>query len=234
VLDTKIDIRGVDEMQRQLEQLSRRSVPYAARETINTLAFEGRKIWQDEMRQSLILRNQFTERRALIDLARGLRMSTMEATLGHTESYMANLEYGRPERARRSYRAIPTEAAAGQAPGSLRGGRKRAVRKASIITALGKLPRPGGKSRKARNARAVRQAIKSGKKLALLDLGRRKGVYRVMGSKRKPSLRKVYDLSKRVTPVPKIPTLQRTLDKTLVRGPAIAHGALEKQLARLR
>jgi hypothetical protein len=234
VLDIRVDMRGVDEMQRALETIAKRSVPFAARETLNSLAFEGRQIWQSEMAESLTLRNQFTQRRVLVERCRTLRMSAMEATLGHTEPYMRLLEEGKPERAAKTYRAIPTEVAAGQSVGSLPGGRKRAVRRNNIITKLGSLKTKGaaGRGRKAQNARAVQQAIKSGKRLALLDLGKRKGVYRVMGSRRKPKIRKLYDLSRRVTPMPKIPTLQRTLDKTLLLGPAIAHRALLKQLQR--
>jgi hypothetical protein len=233
VLDLSVQIRGVDEMQRQLETLAKRSVPFAARETLNTLAFEGRKIWQGEMRDSLTLRNRFTERRALVETARGLRIETMEATLGHTEPYMALLEHGKPERAAKRFRPIPTEHAAGQAKGSLAGGRKRPVRKPLNIRGLGSLKfKRSGRGRKADNARAVQHAIKSGKRLALLDMGKRKGIYRVIGSKRNPEIRKLYDLTKSVTPMPKIPTLQRTLTKTLLMGPSVAHDALLKQLKR--
>jgi hypothetical protein len=89
--DLRIDVRGINELQRALEQASKRSVPYAARDSLNTLAFEGRKIWQGEMRQALTLRNQFTERRALVERARGYQLKTMEAVLGHTEPYMQKL-----------------------------------------------------------------------------------------------------------------------------------------------
>jgi hypothetical protein len=231
----RIDVRGIDALQKALEQASKKSVPYAARETLNTLAFEGRKIWQGEMRQALTLRNQFTERRALVERATGSKLKSMESALGHTETYVEQLEHGKSVKANKQYRPIPTEHAAGQAKGSLAGGRKRAVRKGNIITKLGSLRAKVGnaKGRKARNARAVEQAIKSGKRLALLHLDKRQGIYRVMGSKRKPTIRKLYDLTKRVTPKPKIPTLQRTLDKVLPLGPAIALDALEKQFARL-
>src|SRR4051812_15571382 len=150
-------------MQRELEQLAKRAIPYAARETLNGLAFAGRKIWQEQMASSLTLRNQFTQRRALVERATGSRMSEMEATLGHTEDYMRRLEAGIGERARRGGLAIPTEAAAGQAKGSLPAGRKRAVRASLVIRVLGKLKRQSGSMpRKARNARAVREAIKNG------------------------------------------------------------------------
>jgi hypothetical protein len=235
VLDLSVQIEGVDSMQRQLETVAKRAVPFAARETINTLAFEGRKIWQGEMRDALTLRNKWTERRALVERARGLRMSSMEATLGHSEPYMALLEDGKSERAAKRFRPIPTEHAAGQAKGSLSGGRKRAVRAANIITKLGSLKfKRSGRGRKADNARAVQTAIKTGGRLALLDLGRRKGIYRVMGSKRRPTIRKLYDLTRKVTPMPKVPTLARTLERVLVLGPSVAHDALLRQLQRAK
>jgi len=229
-----VTVKGLDEMQRQLETIAKRSVPFAARETVNTLAFEGRRIWQAEMASSLTLRNNFTARRALVEKARTLRVDAMEAKLGHTEPYMANLEHGKPERAEKRWRPVPTEVAAGQPKGSLSSGRKKIVRPKNIITRLGSLKTKGfaGRPRKARNARAVQQAIKTGKRLALLDFGRRKGVYKVMGGKRRPKVVKLYDLSRRTTPMPKIPTLQRTLKKTLALAPRVAHDALSKQLKR--
>src|SRR5262245_39578865 len=128
----EIEFRGLDEMQRELERIAKRAVPYAARETLNGLAFAGRRIWQDEMASSLTLRNAFTQRRALVERATGSRMTDMQATLGHTEDYMRRLELGQGERAKRTGLPIPTETAAGQAKGSLPGGRKRAVRRALV------------------------------------------------------------------------------------------------------
>jgi hypothetical protein len=228
-----IELRGLDKMQRDLETMAKRAVPQAARETLNGLAFAGRKIWQEEMRATLTLRNQYTERRALVERATGYKMREMQAVLGHTEDYMRRLEAGIGESAKRSGVAIPTEVASGQAVGSLPAGRKRAVRKSMVIRTLGKLKRqPNSIPRKARNARAVREAIKSGSKLAHLELDRRKGIYKIMGGRKRPKIRKLYDLSRRSIPLRRIPTLQRTLDKTLQQGPAIAHAALLRQLKR--
>lgn len=230
-----IEFRGLDEMQRELEQLAKRGVPYAARETLNGLAFAGRRIWQEQMASSLTLRNKFTQRRALVERATGSRMSEMEAELGHTEDYMRRLEAGIGERARRGGLAIPTEAAAGQAKGSLPAGRKRAVKPSLIIRTLGKVKRQSkGLPRKVRNARAVRDAIRNGSRLAYLELDRRRGIYRIMGGKRRPQIRKLYDLSRRSVPLPRIPTLQRTLDVALQQGPSLALAAIQKQLDRAR
>lgn len=228
-----IELRGLDELQRELEQFAKRSVPYAARETLNGLAFAGRKIWQEQMASSLTLRNPFTQRRALVERATGSRTQGMQASLGHTEDYMRRLEFGIGERARRGGLAIPTEAAAGQAKGSLPAGRKRAVRPALVIRVLGKIKRQGkAMPRKARNARAVRQAIKDGSRLAYLELDRRRGIYRIMGGRKRPTIRKLYDLSRRAVPLPRIPTLQRTLDLALLQGPTLGLAAIQKQLNR--
>ncbi len=231
-----LTLRGIEPMVRELDAISRRYVPAAARETLNKLAFEGRAVWQDEMRKALTLRNRFTERRALVEPARTYRMSDMFARLGHTEPYMAWLEEGKPEKASKRFRPVPTEVAAGQSPGSLRGGRKRPVRPSAIITRLGSLAVKGAKSRsrKANNARAISGAIRSGRRLALLDLGRGKGIYRVMGRRKRPRLVKLYDLSRRKTPVPRTPTLERALVRLAPRVLPIAHAALERQMARVR
>lgn len=222
-------------MQRSLETMSKRSVPFAVRDTLNGLAFEARRRWGLEMQRELTLRNRYTQRMALVDKATSLRISTMQARLGHPEEYMRQLEQGGRERAAKQRRPIPTEVAAGQAQGSLSGGRKRAVRRPNIITRLGALKggKRSGLGRKAQNAHAIRHAIKSGKRLALLDLGKRQGIYRVAGSYKRARIRKLYDLTKRSTPIPKRPTLQRALAKAYVLAPHIAHRALVRQFERL-
>jgi hypothetical protein len=232
---TVATLRGVDEMQRQLQTLASRSLPFAARETVNGMAFAGRAAWQEEMRHALTLRNRFTERRALVERATTLRMSRMQAVLGHTEPYMATLEGGGAERADKRFRPIPTEVAAGQAKGSTKSGRKRAVRVANIITHLSRRIPGGGKSgsRKARNAKAIQGAIRTGRRLALLDLGKRKGIFRITGRK-KLNISMLYDLTRRVTPVPRVPTLRRAVERASAKGPELASRALEKQFERLK
>ena len=233
MLAPHIELRGLDELQRELEHLAKRAVPYAARETLNGLAFAGRKIWQGEMASSLTLRNAWTQRRALVERATGSRMSDMQASLGHTEDYMRRLEFGIGERARRGGVPIPTETAAGQAKGSLPSGRKRAVRKSLILRAIGKVKRqPKSLSRKARNARAVSEAIRSGTRIAYLEMARKRGIYKIMGGRKKPKVLKLYDLTRPAVPLPRNPTLQRTLALALLQGPTIGLAAIQRQLDR--
>lgn len=228
-----IGFRGLDEMQRELETLAKRAVPHAARETLNGLAFAGREIWRDEMRRTLTLRNAWTARQVRVQTARGVRMPEMEALLGHPEDYVRRLEYGIGTRARRSGVPIPSEAAAGQAKGSLAAGRKRPVKKAFITRALGKIRRQSKSlPRKARNARAVRDALRNGSRLAYLELEHRRGIYRVMGGRKNPDIRELYNLSHAFTPRPRKPLLQLTLQKALLQAPSIGLAAVQRQLDR--
>lgn len=233
-VNIKLELRGIEKMTRDLETMAKRSVPFAARSTLNDLAFVARGLWQEEMHSSLTLRNKYTQRSTVVVRCQTLKMSDMEASLGSPLEYLKSLEYGLPEKASHTWRPIPTEIAAGQARGTLKAGRRKAVKAVFNIKQLGNLKaRAGGGSRKARNARAVRQALKTSKRLALLDMGKKKGIYRIGGgSRRNPLISKVYDLTRRVTPMPRIPTLQRTLVKTLGRAPAIAYKRLLEQLQR--
>lgn len=231
-----VTVKGVDKLQRALTEISKRSVPFAARDLVNGMAFEGRRIWGLEMQKTLTLRNAYTRSRALVQKASTLRMRDMYASLGHPEDYMRQLEEGGRERADKTFRPIPTEVAAGQAKGSTMPRRKRAVKRANIITKLSKRIPGGGKSgsRKSRNARAVRSAIKTGRGLALLDLGKRKGIFRVKGGKKGLNISMLYDLTRRSTPIPRKETLKPTLSKVLFLAPMIAERALQRQLDRLK
>lgn len=236
-MTASVTFTGIDAMQGELEALSKRGLGYAGRDTVNSLAFEGRKAWQTEMRASLTLRNRFTERRALVEPARTTRLKGMHALLGHTEQYMADLESGGRERAAKRFRPIPSEVAAGQAFGTLRSGRKSAVRKRNIIANLGRRI-PGGHGgtgkRKARNARAIRAAVKTGRRLAFLDLGSNQGIFRIKGRGKGLKVEQLYNLAHRSTRVPRIGTLERALARVQLMGPAIAHRALERQLSRVQ
>ncbi len=231
---SSVTLRGLKEMMRELDAISRRYVPAAARDTLNTLAWGTRTEWQHEMGKRLTLRNTFTQRRVLVEPCRTLYMKRMVARVGHTEPYVGWLEEGEPERAAKRFRAVPTEVAAGQAPGSLRGGRKRAVRPSAVITRLGDLAVKGGqhRSRKANNARAIRGAIRSGRRLALLDLGRGKGIYRVMGRRKRLRIVKLYDVSRRMTPVPRTPTLEPAFEVACGKAVGVMHEALTIQFKR--
>src|SRR5690606_17163674 len=125
--------------------------------------------------------------------------------------YMRKQEFGGFKRGGGKHGApIRTGYAAGQ-PGAKPP--TRMVRGPNKLTAikLKRAPRRGG--RKQRNAIAMAKARKAGARFVFLELERKKGIFRLLGSKSRPQLRMVHDLSFRTVRIPKTPTLQRTLKR---------------------
>lgn len=230
MLNIGVELRGLDEMQSALEQLSKKGLAAAARETLTQCAFHGRRIWQENLEGSNILRNRFTQSRVLVVPARGSSLRDMEAVLGHPSQYVADLEEGKGDRAKGSAVPIPELAA------RTGGDKRKLVGKPNKLATIGRLAkgRPRGSTHKARNAQALRVARKTGQKLVVLEGPRSRGIFRVLGGRRKVKVRKIWDLSHRTVSRPKRPTLQRSLDAALQLAPAIAERAMEKQLELLK
>ena len=55
--------------------------------------------------------------------------------------------------------------------------------------------------REQRNIVAIKQAASSTSRYAFLDLGKTRGIFRVVGGKRRPKLRMVWDMSRRTVDV---------------------------------
>lgn len=223
-----IEWRNLKKYERHLETFAKRAVPFAMRDVVNSAAFATQKHWRGEIKRTFTLRNQWTVRSIQVDMARGLSVRSMEARTGSLADYMQTQEQGGTVKSKSGgAKAIPTEAASGQAMGT--SPRKKPVRRPNRFSSLGKIPRvssTGG--RKARNARAIERATR-GSKIAYLDLGKRKGIYRITG-KRKLKIRKLYDLSRSSVTVKREPTLQGALKRTGAQMPSIMAKALLKQL----
>ena len=86
-----------------------------------------------------------------------------------------------------------------------------------------------GTSNKQRNFLAVR----SREKFIYMDLGHRRGIFRVTGSKKTPKINMVQDLTRSSTPIPKNPTIGPGFEEALTRLPAYYADALRFQLDRL-
>ena len=230
MLNIRVDLNGLDEMQSALEQLSKKGLGAAARETLTNCAWEGRRIWQGNLEQSSILRNKFTQSRVLVDPARGSSLVGMEARLGHVSQYVADLEEGKGDTARGSAVPIPELAARSG------GDKRKLVGRPNKLATIGRLSKGKGRggTYKQRNAGALRLAAKAGRKLVVLEGPTSRGIFRVLGGRKHTKVRKIWDLSHRTVTRPKRPTLQRSLDAALQLAPAIAERAMLKQLELLR
>lgn len=224
-----IDLSAVAHLAKELETFAKRAVPHATRNALNSTAFEARKEWVGQMDKQMVLRNTFTTRSVRVEKATGNMVRTMESRVGSVAPYMATQEDGGTEAKHGKHgKPIPTSSAAGQ--GQKARPRTKQVQRKNWMSALNpSRPRVSG-SRQRRNAVAILMAAKS-TRTVFLDLGKRKGIFRITGTKRL-KLRMMWDLSKPQVVIKRNPTLGPTLDAIQPRLPAIWEDAIRIQMHR--
>lgn len=224
--------KDIENLVKELDTFTKRALPFAARNSLNTSVFRGRKIWVKEIERSFTTRNKFTTRAVRVVKATGSRIESMEAILGSIARYQDKQERGGISKGTRTNKPIPTSTAAGQGKGA--SPRTRAVRRPNWHSAIRlQKGRSKGRSRKQRNAIAISQAVKSGRKFALIERDRGNGIVRVTGRKRL-TVRLIWDLSRRSVKLKPEPTLQRSLDKLEPELADIHIDALKDQLKRVK
>lgn len=201
-------------------RLTSRQLAFAQRDTINALAFETRRNALDNVQASFTLRNKFTERSILVEKA---RYTTDSATVGSTQKYMLDQEFG----GQTKDPTIPTAYSAGQT-----NTRTRMPRKANRMKNI-RLPagRTQAQSKRQRNLLAVKAAKANGDKFVYIDTGSRKFIARVVGTKRLPKIKMVQDMSRTSTPIPRTPWLNPATDKALRKREAMYRAAMRYQLS---
>lgn len=193
----EVDIKKVIRFENDLKRFAKQALPYATRETVNKAAFETRAAYRANMRKGLILRNSWSEGSVRVEKARTLNVSRQAASVGSVAPYMADQEFGAVSSGKGKYKPIATSYAAGQV------GRPRT----RLPRAVNKLRNIRFNNRKSPSVALVKDAAKKRQKFVFLNLGRRKGVFRVVGTKRKPKIRMVWDMSRRRVRVPRSPLL---------------------------
>lgn len=221
----EIDDKEIRRFAADLKTFAARAYPFATKATINRAAFETRKGYQENIRQSLTLRNKWTGRSVQVDQARTLNVQRQAARVGSVAPYMADQEFGGTVRGKGKTKPIATSYSAGQS------GRPR-TRLPRRPNQIKNIRLRGG--RKAGNAAAVRMAAETRTRFVFLDLGRRRGIFRVLGGKRKPYVRMVWDMSRRSVDVPATPLLAPATRETETRLPRFYGEAALFQLKRHR
>lgn len=230
-----INNKGLLAYERKLEKLRARAIPFATRNTLNALAFETRKQSIENLRSNFTLRNKWTERSVMVEKASGLNIRTQEAITGSVQDYLRKQEFGATEQSTGTHGvAIPTSYASGEEGARPR--QRLPRRPNQIQNILLSRKRNQGKNRKQRNLIAVKQAAAGGNKFVFLDLGKRKGIFKVLwGGKRGRGarLKMVYDLSKPSITLIARPWLSPATDTAVRKMPQFYEAALKAQLSRL-
>jgi hypothetical protein len=226
-----IDDRELKEFEADLKTFARRAFPFATKSTVNGLAFKARSIAQEGLKRDLVLRNRFTVQSVQVDQTRTLDVRRQAAAVGSIAPYMEVQEFGGIKTKSGSEGvSISTGYSAGQENAKPR---TRLPRKANKLENITLKKRRGKRiSRKQQNLLAIKQAAASGSKFIFLDLGRRQGIFKVIGGKRRPKIKMVHDLTSQSVVIPKSPWLLPAVTEAQLSGPEIYKKALAFQLKR--
>jgi len=197
-----LDVYKIKQLELDLKTFKGRAYPYATRQAVNQAAFKAQKVAQLRVRNEMILRNAFTARSIRVDRARELVVSRQMAVVGSVAPYMETQEFGGTVLKRGKHgKPIATGYAAGQ---EAQKPRTRLPKRANQLGVLQlKNRRKKGRGRLQQNLIAVKEAAATGAKFVYLDLGKRKGIFRVLGGKRRTYIKMVHDLSHKSVTVPR-------------------------------
>lgn len=236
-----VDNRDIKKMERDLKTFAMKAYPFATRQTVNDAAFQAQKIARVDVQRDMVLRNRFTVQSIRVDQARTLQVRRQAATVGSTADYMEDQEFGAVKaKGGKEGVAIATSYSAGQ--GENAQPRTRLPRKPNTMANIQLQRRRGrkAKNRKQANVFKVQDAVTTGRRYVFLDLGRRQGIFKVVGGSKSykrgwpkgARLRMVHDMTKESVIIPKNPWLKPAFDESARMLPAFYADALRFQLRR--
>ena len=202
----QIDSRDVRGLEADLQTFARQAFPKATRDTVNRAAFAARRFAQEGIRNGMTLRNKFTAASVRVEATKSLNVFQQASTVGSIADYMADQEFG-SIKTKKGGEGLPIATSFSAGQGQNAQPRTRLPRRANMLATI-RLSRRGkkGKGRKQQNLIAIKQAA-TGTKYVFLDLGRRKGIFKVTGGKRRPKIKMVHDLTRQAIVVPRNPWL---------------------------
>lgn len=228
----RLDDKQIKRYENLLKGFAHEAMPYATRFALNKAGFELRKDWQDVIENKMVTRNKWTKGSIRVQQTRSLNPSAQRVTVGSVADYMADQEFGTTIR-KSGKQGIPIATSYSAGQGESTKPRTRLPRKPNKIQniQLRDRRRVTG-NRKRQNAAAVQMAAQSKNKFVYLDTGKTQGLFKIVGGKRKPRVKMVYDLSRKAVTLPANPTLRPALQRTTPKLPQFYYDALRYQLQR--
>lgn len=227
-----VNVKDFKKLEDDLDKLGPRAVPFATRDALNKAAFAAMRIAKRTVTAHMVMRNRFTVNSIQVDKARSLTIRNQVSTVGSTAPYMETQEFGGTVTSRGSEGvAIPTSYASGE--GLVARPRKRLPRRPNRV---GNITLNRGRlkgSRKARNAAAIAQALKSGTRYVFLRLQRVRGIFKLVGGKKNPRIKMVADMSRPSVRVPRFKWLAPSMVTAQKMMPGLYVESLKFQLKRL-
>lgn len=191
MLTIKMDKRPIEALENDLDKFHDRALPYAVRDTLNTLAYETSRIAKKNADRLMVMRNTYTSRSIQFERAQGLKVDQMKSAAGSLQEYMREQEEGFTRHKKGKHGVpVPTSFAAGQ-QGAVP--RSKPIRRVNWMNRL-KVAKGIRKNEKYKTTkqtvlRRVQEAIASGNRYIVLGVREKtakrykKGIYQVLGGK---------------------------------------------------
>lgn len=225
---------GIKQLEADLQQLKAKALPFATRNTVNRAAFDARTVGQRNIKRQMTLRNKWTLRSVQVDKAKTLQISRQESVVGSTVGYLETQEFGGVKR-RKGKKGIAIATSYSSGEGESSKPRKRLPRGANAMRRIQlKRGRRKGANKRQQNVVAVREAAAKKTKFIYMETARTKGIFRVLGGKKKPRVKMVHSLKEQSVRIPKNPWLRPAVLKVSKRMPEIHARSLQFQIDRLR
>ena len=224
-----IDTKNFKQLEKILKKYRKKALPFAQKNTLNTAAFDTMKNAKKVIKKKFINRNKWTINSVRVNKVRGLNTKTMKSSVGSLQEYMATQEFG----GTKTKPAIQTSYSSGE--GESAKPRKKLPRRANKLANIQlRNRRRKGKSARQKNFIAVREAAKSGDKYVYLERLKRnkKGIFKVIGGKRRPRVKMVADLSRQSVKIKRRPWLQPSVKRTGKNMKSIYVDKLKEQVVR--
>ena len=222
----EIDTDEIERLADQLREFNDVAYPIAAQSAANANAFAARKRAIKEIEYRMITRNNWTTGQGSLVVEKSPRtrkISDIRAVMGTTRDYLAVQEFGGSKR----NTAIPTGDSAnqsGQVPRT----------RVSIVSRAMRSVRLKGKRIKGNGVAKVYGARAANQKFLVMKTKRyTRGLFRVFGTKDRPKVRMIADITKKRRVTPKNPWLKPTLDVIRYESPSRYLEALNYQATRL-
>ena len=233
--DFSVDTRQLERLEYDLNRFSRKALPFATKNTLNTAAFQARGEWRGQIDRKMIARNAYTKNSIRVEQTRSLIIGQQEAVVGSIADYMDEQEFGGVKRRQgKQGVALTTSYASGEGEGARP--RRRLARGANQLRKI-KLSRNRirAKSRAQRNFLAVRgTAVSSSQKFVYLETGRKEAIYKVVGRGDNAKVKMVHDLSRDSVSIPRNPTMGPAVAKVERRMGSIHRDSLVFQIKKQR
>jgi hypothetical protein len=228
VIKVNADTKAMGLYAQDLKKLSTVAIGFAVAQAMTDVARQAEREWKQELSERFTLRNRWTQGSIRSIGAKPVPGGTTHSTVGSMAPYLRTQEDGGTLHGKNGgAKSIPVDwARVGKSHAKL-------VAKPNQARNIDLLPGRAKSSRR-RNASAITQATRKGRKYVFLEKGNKRGIFKLTGGKKNPKLNLVQTLSHDSVRIKRASTMEPAAMTAVKFAPQAYRSAFSYQLYRLR